>query len=266
MKAIVGISVIGLLLGAVAPLHAAEYFASANCEGKFDSESGADFAGAVCSNSASSTAFLSASSEADASGLHAAAHGADFNDASADAVLTDNYFVASGGPPGTPGTLDFTYYVHGISADPSAMGSVLVTADNTNVFTDPAAAIVFEKDINGAAVIAGTGTLGVGVTIGVPTAVETDLHVLSLQGFIDFSDTVELVGIQAFDSDGHPISATITGDGGFNYSALAASNAAALGLNAGSVPEASTWMMLLAGFVSLGGAMLFRSRSGAAAV
>jgi hypothetical protein len=47
------------------------------------------------------------------------------------------------------------------------------------------------------------------------------------------------------------------GDGGFDYVALAASNAAALGLDGGvvaGVPEPSTWAMLLIGFAGLGGA------------
>ncbi len=99
-----------------------------------------------------------------------------------------------------------------------------------------------------------------GVTIGVPTAIETDLNLYSLSGFIDFSDTVELVGVQVLDSNGDPISATVTGDGGFNYSALAASNAAALGLNAAPAPEASTWAMIVVGFAGL--AYAARRRNG----
>jgi hypothetical protein len=52
-------------------------------------------------------------------------------------------------------------------------------------------------------------------------------------------------------------SAAITGDGGIDYVALAASNAAALGLDVvvvAGVPEASTWAMMLIGFAGLGGA------------
>jgi hypothetical protein len=54
------------------------------------------------------------------------------------------------------------------------------------------------------------------------------------------------------------------GDGGFDYVALAASNAAALGLNVSGVPEPSTWTMMLIGFAGFGGAVLRRARKGAA--
>ena len=261
MKAFVRLCVIGALLCAAAPGHPAEYTASANCGGSQQVVSGSTYAGAECGYPITYPVlgFISATSEANSSGLYVSAHGAGYTDGTADAIMSDNYFVASGAvPTGSPGTLVFTYYVHGLSADPSAMGRVLLTADNPEIITS--SDILFEQSVDGAAVISSTGSLGVGVTIGVPTAIETDLNLYSLSGFIDFSDTVELVGVQVLDSNGDPISATVTGDGGFNYSALAASNAAALGLNAAPAPEASTWAVIVVGFAGL--AYAARRRNG----
>jgi hypothetical protein len=263
-KTLVPLSAIGLLLAAAAPAHPAEYTASANCEGTEEIESGSAFAGAECGYGISypTFGFVSATSEADPTGLYASAHGAGYLDGTADAIISDNYFVASGGSPGSTGTLDFTFYVHGISADPSAIGQAEITADNPAVpVTTPGGDILFEQSIDGVDTVSATSSLGVGVTLGVPNGIEVDLHLYSLAGYIDFSDTVELVGIEAFDSNGNPISGDIMGDGGFDYSVLAANNAAALGLTAANAPEAPTWALLLIGFAGLGGATLYRGRS-----
>jgi hypothetical protein len=165
---------------------------------------------------------------------------------------------------GSPGNLVFTYYVHGVTSGPLAKGRVLVTVDSTQVYTDPSAAIAFIQYISGVDGVASKGALGVAIDFDAANNIETALQLYSEQGEIDFNDTVELVGIQAFDSAGRPVAATITGDGGFDYSALAASNAAALGLDVSGVPETSTWAMMLIGFAGLGGAMLRRARRGAA--
>jgi hypothetical protein len=199
--------------------------------------------------------FISASSEADATGLYASAHGAGYTDGTADAIISDNFFVASGvGPPGSAGSLVFTYYLHGLSSDPSASGQVRLTADNPAMpSATPGGNIVFEQTIEGVATVSATSSLAVGVSLGVPNGIEVDLNLYSLAGFINFSDTVELVGIKVLDSDGKPVAGDVLGNGGVDYSALAASNAAALGLNGGTTaPEASTWAMLLIGFLSLG--------------
>lgn len=266
MKAFVRLSAIGALLGATAPVHSAEYTASANCGGSQDIESSSGAAGAECGYAITypSLGFVSASSESDPTGLYASAHGAGYTDGTADAIVSDNYFVAGGGPAGT-GSIVFTYYVHGLSASPTASGQVTLTADNPLVPVIVAGQdVVYEQAINGVATVAATSSLAVGVTLGVPTAIEVDLNLYSLAGFIDFSDTVELVGIKVLDSDGALVNGDVMGDGGVDYTKLAASNALALGLQTASVPEASTWAMLLTGFVSLAGAMLCRARSSAA--
>lgn len=264
MKAFVRLSAIGALLGATAPVHSAEYTASANCGGSQDIESSSAAAGAECGYAITypSLGFVSASSESDPTGLYASAHGAGYTDGMADAIVSDNYFVAGGG---APGTIVFTYYVHGLSASPTASGQVTLTADNPLIPVIVAGQdVVYEQAINGVATVAATSSLAVGVTLGVPTAIEVDLNLYSLAGFIDFSDTVELVGIKVLDSDGALVNGDVMGDGGVDYTKLAASNALALGLQTVSVPEASTWAMLLTGFVSLAGAMLCRARSSAA--
>lgn len=267
MKAFVHVWAVALALSAAAPAHPAEYTASANCVGKQDVESGSAFAGAECGYSITypTNGFISAFSEADSTGLYASAHGAGYDDGTADAILSDNYFVASGGVPGAPGTLVFTYYVHGLSADPTANGQVRLTADNPAIpLTIPGGDVVFEQSILGVDTVAATSSLAVGVALGLPNAIEVDLNLYSLAGVIDFSDTVKLVGIKAFNSAGDPIGGDVMGDGGVDYSKLAASNAAALGLRAGGVPEASTWAMLLTGFAGLGGMTLYRARNRAA--
>ncbi len=260
MKACVRLSVLGLLLGAAAPAHPAEYTASANCGGKQDLELGATFAGAECGYAVTYPypGFISASSEANAAGLYASAHGSGSEDGTADAIFSDNFFVASGGAPGSVGSLVFTYYVHGLSADPSASGEVRLTADNPAMpSTILGGNVVFEQSVEGVATVSATSSLAVGVSLGLPNAIEVDLNLYSLAGFINFSDTVELVGIKVLDDNGRPVAGDVTGDGGFDYTKLAASNAAALGLNgATAAPEASTWAMLLIGFLSLGGARL----------
>jgi hypothetical protein len=264
MKAFVRPCVIGALLCAAAPGHAAEYTASANCGGSQQVVSGSTSAGAECGYPITYPVFgfISASSEADSAGLYVAAHGAGYNDGTADAIVSDNFFVASGVlPAGSPGSLVFTYYVHGLTADPSAMGQVRLTADNPSMpSTAPGGNVVFEQTIQGAATIETTSSLAVGVSLGVPTGIEVDLNLYSLAGYIDFSDTVELVGIKALDSAGNPISGDVTGDGGFDYTTLAADNAAALGLNAAPAPEASTWALIVVGFAGL--AYAARRRNG----
>jgi hypothetical protein len=264
-KAFIGLSVIGLLLSATTPLQAATYYASANCGGTEQNNTSGTAAGAECGYGITypSLGFVSATSEADATGLYARAHGAGYTDGTADAVMSDNYSMPTGGAvPGSPGSLVFTYYIHGLSADPAANGQVRLTADNPAILPPfPGADVVFEKAIEGVATVASVNSLAVGVTLGVPNAIEVDLNLYSLAGVIDFSDTVELVGIEVLDNNGNPISGDVTGDGGFDYTKLAASNAAVLGLDgATAAPEASTWAMLLTGFLSLGGAMLKRTR------
>jgi hypothetical protein len=263
-RAFFGLSVICVLMGA-APLHAATYFASANCGGTEQSNTSNAAAGAECGYSINYPVdgFIYASSEADATGLYVSAHGAGYSDGTADAGINDNFLVASGVlPAGAPGSLVFTYYVHGLTADPSAIGQVRLTADNPAMPpATPGGDVVFEQAIQGATTIAATSSLAVGVSLGVPTGIEVDLNLYSLAGYIDFSDTVELVGIEAFDGNGHPLTGDVTGDDGFDYTKLAARNAAALGLNgATTAPEASTWAMLLIGFLSLGAARLQRAR------
>lgn len=264
MKAYVRLSAVGLLLSAANPVRPAEYSALANCGGNQDNESGAAAAGANCGYSITypSVGFVSAFSEADATGLYVSAHGAGYTDATADAITSDNYSMsAGGGPPGATGSVVFTYYVHGLSADPSADGQIRLTADNPAFpVINPGQDVVFEQTVKGVATVANVSSLAVGVALGVPNAIEVDLNLYSLAGYIDFSDTVELVGIKVLDSDGKPIGGDVTGDGGFDYTTLAAANAAALGLNVGGVPEASTWGMLLTGFAGLGGVALYRER------
>jgi hypothetical protein len=270
MKAFVGISIMGLPMGASTPLHAAQFFASANCGDRsgttYDISSRQASEG--CENSIDYPNYVLAASEADAGGLHAEAHGDGSILGQTTAVISDNYLVSAGpGLAGSPGSLVFTYHVHGVSADPQAKGRVLVTVDSTEAYTDPSAAIAFIQYIDGVDTVASKGALGVAIEFGTPNNIETALQLYSERGEIDFDSTVELVGIQAFDSAGKPVAATITGDGGFDYSALAASNAAALGLDGSGVagaPEASTWAMMLIGFAGLGGAMLHRARTGAA--
>jgi hypothetical protein len=267
MKVFAGMSILGLLMGASTPLHAAQYFASVNCGDR----SGTTYdisprqASEGCENSIDFPNYVEAASEADAGGLHADAHGDGSILGQSTAVISDNYLVSAGpGLAGSPGSLVFTYYVHGVTADPLAKGRVLVTVDSTQVYTDPSAAIAFIQYIDGVDTVAGKGALGVAINFDSPNNIETALQLYSERGTIDFDSTVELVAIQALDSAGRPVAATITGDGGFDYSALAASNAAALGLNVSGVPEPSTWAMMLIGFAGLGGAMLKRARTGAA--
>jgi hypothetical protein len=268
MKAFAGISILVLLMGASAPLHAAQYFASVNCADRSGTtyDISSTNAGEGCENSIDYPNYVEAAAQANAGGLHAEAHGDGHLLGQSTAVASDNYLVSAGpGLAGSPGSLVFTYHVHGVSADPSAKGRVLVTVDSTEVYTDPSAAIAFIQYIDGVDSVASNGALGVAFNFGTPNNIETALSIYSDQGEIDFNNTVELVGIQAFDSAGRPVAATITGDGGVDYVALAASNAAALGLDVSSgVPEASTWAMMLIGFAGLGGAMLRRARRGAA--
>ena len=82
MKAFVRLAVIGALLGAAAPVHPAEYTASANCGGSEDVELGSTFAGAECGYPITYPylGFISASSEADPTGLYARAHGAGYTE------------------------------------------------------------------------------------------------------------------------------------------------------------------------------------------
>jgi hypothetical protein len=268
MKAFVGISVVSLLLGATTPLHAAAYLASVNCgdrNGTVYEESSRD-ASEGCSNSIDYPSYVAAGAEANAGGLHADAHGDGHITPQSEANMSDNYLVsAAPGLAGAKGSLVFTYYVHGVSADPLAKGRVWVTVDSTEVYTDPAAATAFIQYIDGVDSVASKGAIGVAFTFDAVQNIETTLSLYSEQGDINFDSTVELVGIQAFDSAGKPVAATITGDGGFDYGKLAASNAAALGLDVSGVPEASTWAMMLIGFAGLGGAMLRGARRGATA-
>jgi hypothetical protein len=254
MKTLIGISILGMLMNAALPLRAAEYFASTNCQNRGGAvyETSTTFASSGCANSIDYPGFVTAGAEAADETLHADAHGDGHLDAEAVAVMSDNYLVSAGpGQTGASGSIVFTYYVHGVSTDPHAMGRVLVTVDSTAVYTDPSAAIAFIQYIAGADSVASQGAMGVAFEFGVAQNIETGLTLSSENGEINFDSTVELVGIQAFDSAGKPVSATITGDGGFDYSALAASNAAALGLDVSGVPESSTWAMMLVGFAGL---------------
>ena len=165
------------------------------------------------------------------------------------------------GLAGTTGTLNFTYYVHGVTSDPDAKGKVLVSVDSTDVYTDPAAAIAFVQNIDGADSFAGKGAIGVSFQFGGANDIETALGLESERGTINFDDTVELIGIQALNSAGKPVAASIIGDSGIDYVALAASTPPRLAWTAAAssgVPEASTWAMLLIGFAGLGGAALRR--------
>ena len=75
-------------------------------------------------------------------------------------------------------------------------------------------------------------TFGSGVSIGAYLGIST------YAGDINFFHTFELIGIQAFDSAGHPVAATFTGEDGLDYGTLAAANAAALGGGASERPQA----------------------------
>jgi hypothetical protein len=256
MKPFARISILGLLLVAAAPGRAAVFSASANCGnyggGSYTANSTSASEG--CSNSIDYPKSVVAGAEADAGGLHAGAQGDGHLLGQAGAGVRDNYLVSAGpNLAGATGTLVFTYNIHGVTSGPFAKGRVLVTVDDAAVYTDPAAAVAFLQYFDGGDLgVDSEGGLGIAINFDSPNDIETYLEVYSESGFIDFNSTVELVGIQAFNSAGKPVSATITGDGGFDYSALAASNAAALGLNAGAVPEPSTWAMLLIGFAGLG--------------
>jgi hypothetical protein len=273
MKAFAGISILGLLMSASAPVHATTYFAQAKCggAGTYDIETNRAADDGCAFATQDNTDFVEAGAEADPGGLHADAHGDNHEDGQATAVITDSYLVTSAGLAGTKGTLNFTYYVHGVTSDPHAKGKVLVSVDSTDVYTDPAAAIAFVQNIDGADSFAGKGAIGVSFQFGGANDIETALELESERGTINFDDTVELIGIQALNSAGKPVAASIIGDSGIDYVALAASNAKALGLGVGGgggvssvVPEASTWAMMLLGFAGLGGAMLRRARRGAA--
>jgi hypothetical protein len=258
MKAFAGISILGLLLGASAPGHATTYFAQGKCggSGTYDIETNRSANEGCAFSTQNNTNFVEASAEADPGGLHADAHGDNHDIGQATAVITDNYLVTAQGLAGTTGTLKFDYYIHGVTADPHAKGKVLVSVDSTEIYTDPAAAIAFVQYIDGADSVASQGAIGVSFQFGGANDIETALELESDNGTIDFDSTVELVGIQAFDSAGKPVAASIIGDSGIDYVALAASNAKALGLDGGGgvavVPEASTWAMLLIGFAMAG--------------
>lgn len=180
--------------------------------------------------------FITAEATADSTGLHAYAAGDFGYEAEGTAFVSDNYFLPSGGAPGSPGTLDMTFYVHGVTPSSNAVGHVKVTAYNSAV-SGPGP--VVDQDIDGIDTVATTGSLGLAVELGIPNNISERLDLYSTQGIIDFSDTVELVGIAVLDSHGKPVSGDVTGDGGLDYTKLAVSNAAALGLNVGGVPEAS---------------------------
>jgi hypothetical protein len=270
MKAFFGISILGLLVGASAPVHATTYFAQAKCggAGTYDIETNRPADDGCAFSTQNNTNFVEAGAEADPGGLHADAHGDNHEDGQATAVITDSYLVTFPGLAGTSGTLKFTYYVHGVTSDPGAKGKVLVSVDSEDVYTDPAAAIAFIQYIDGAETVAGQGAIGVSFQFGGANDIETALELESENGTINFDSTAELIGIQAFNSAGKPVAASIVGDSGIDYVALAASNAKALGLDDGGgvagVPEASTWAMMLIGFAGLGGAALYRARRGAA--
>jgi hypothetical protein len=207
MKAFIGISILGLLVSATAPVHATTYFAQAKCggSGTYDIETNRS-ADEGCSYSTQDfTNFVEASAEADLGGLHADAHGDGHDLGQATAVITDNYLVTAPALAGTTGTLKFNYYVHGVTSDPHAKGTVLVSVDSTDVYTDPAAAIAFVQNIDGADSFAGKGAIGVSFQFGGANDIETALELQSENGTIDFDDTVELIGIQAFDSAGKPV-------------------------------------------------------------
>ncbi len=271
MKTFVGMSIFGLLLGASAPVHATSYYASTRCgvdAPTYDEETN-KAAEDGCAFSTPDGA-VEAAADADPGGLHADAIASDLYIGQATAVITDSYLVTSPGLAGTSGTLKFTYFVHGVTSGAHAKGRVLVTVNSTDVYTDPAASIAFIQYIDSAETVAGEGAIGVSFQFGGANDIETALQLQADRGTVDFDDTVELIGIQALNSAGKPVAASITGDSGIDYVALAASNAKALGLEGGgggvsAVPEASTWAMILLGFAGLGCVGYRKAKNGKAA-
>jgi hypothetical protein len=96
MKAFVEMSILGLLLGASTPLHAAQYFASASCGGSGTYDISSTDANEGCENSVDYPNYVEAGAEADPSGLHAGAHGDGHLVGQSVAVVTDNYLVSAG--------------------------------------------------------------------------------------------------------------------------------------------------------------------------
>jgi hypothetical protein len=249
----IGLSAAAFLLALAAPVHAADYYVSVRCGAGLPSTNDSSFdASNGCSNSINYPNYVLAAADANSGGLHAEAHGDGHQIGQADAILTDNYVVNAPGMSGAPGTLKFTYYIHGTSAGPNSQGRVELSVSSNDVYTDPLSAIAFVQYFNGKALVGTTAGLGVALTFGAGNNIATWLDLYSGQGEINFDSTVLLVGLQAFDSAGNPVNATITGDGGLDYSALAASNAASLGLGVSSVPEPSTWALMLVGFAAAG--------------
>jgi hypothetical protein len=96
MKAFVGISLLGLLVGASTPLRAAQYFASASCGGSATYDISSTDANEGCEQSTNYPNFVEAGAEADPGGLHAGAHGDGHLIGQATAVISDNYLVSAG--------------------------------------------------------------------------------------------------------------------------------------------------------------------------
>jgi hypothetical protein len=82
---------------------------------------------------------------------------------------------------------------------------------------------------------------------GIPTEFSTELELRVSAGFVDFSNTLAITGITAFDENGETISATFVGDTGVDYAALARQNR-----ELSAVPEPQSWLMMLLGFWMVG--------------
>jgi len=81
---------------------------------------------------------------------------------------------------------------------------------------------------------------------------------LDSPGAINFADTTEVIGLQAYDDQGHPVAASFVDDAGVDWGALATANAAAVE-SISAVPEEGTLPLLAVGFAALGLALRRRT-------
>ena len=239
----------------MAPARAATFNAVANCgtaygQPTFDQMITERSADAGCANDDKGyfpPGFASADAAGDdLTGLHAEAQASHAHTAQAGVEEDDTVVAAAPGLAGQPGTISLTYFVDGYSSlDASGRVQVIIGSNGDYVPR-------IDQVVDGPVTFGQNVTADLNATFGSGVSIGAYLGISTYAGDINFFHTFELIGIQAFDSAGNPVTATFTGEDGLDYGTLAAANAAALGGGASSVPEPSTWALMAVGFAGLG--------------